>query len=127
MIGNWLFSRRHRALKAAALMFPVLICTFVCRSQVPAQGPAGHAAIDFARDIQPIFAQSCYQCHGDKVQMAGLRLDAKAMAMRGGQSGAVIIPGKSKDSLLYRRVTGGGDQARMPMGASHSRPSRSRR
>jgi len=48
--------------------------------------------------------------------MAGLRLDEKSAALAGGQSGAVIIPGKSVDSPLYRRVAGLGDQPRMPMG-----------
>ena len=45
------------------------------------------ADVDFTRDIQPIFAQSCYSCHGPKAQLGGLRLDAKSTAMAGGQSG----------------------------------------
>src|SRR5262245_57059998 len=73
-------------------------------------------AADFAQDIQPIFEKSCYSCHGAKLQMGGLRLDSKELALTGGQSGAVIQPGKSADSLLYRRVAGVGDQPRMPMG-----------
>jgi hypothetical protein len=32
-------------------------------------------APDYARDIQPIFANRCYACHGGKVQLHGLRLD----------------------------------------------------
>ena len=71
---------------------------------------------DFARDIRPIFEQSCYACHGPKQQMASLRLDAKSAAMTGGQTGRAIVPGKAADSLLYRRVAGLGDQPRMPMG-----------
>jgi hypothetical protein len=50
------------------------------------------------------------------MQMAGLRLSEKSAALAGGQSGAAIIPGKSADSPLYRRVAGLGDQPRMPMG-----------
>ena len=108
----WALSRCHRALEAGALITSL----FVCSPQVHAQDAASPAAVDFTRDVQPIFAQSCYQCHGAKVQMGGLRLDAKASALHGGQSGAAILPGKSQDSLLYRRITGSGDQARMPMG-----------
>ncbi len=74
-------------------------------------------AIDFARDIQPIFKKSCYSCHGQKQQMGGLRLDSKALAFNGGLSGKAIVPGKASDSHLYRRVLGIGDQARMPMGS----------
>src|SRR6185295_3465170 len=74
------------------------------------------AKVDFTRDVQPIFAKSCYGCHGAKMQMGGLRLDSKKLALSGGQSGKSIQPSKSAESILYQRVAGIGDQARMPMG-----------
>ncbi|MEP6536071.1 MAG: PSD1 and planctomycete cytochrome C domain-containing protein [Bryobacteraceae bacterium] len=74
------------------------------------------AQVDFTRDVQPIFAKSCYGCHGAKKQMGGLRLDSKAPALAGGQSGKSIQPSKASESTLYQRVAGIGDQARMPMG-----------
>src|SRR5438034_6007525 len=74
------------------------------------------SAVDFTKDIQPIFETSCYACHGSKLQMGGLRLDDKKTALAGGKSGAVIEPGKSAESTLYRRVAGIGEQPRMPMG-----------
>src|SRR5438128_8393327 len=79
-------------------------------------------AADFAKDVQPIFENSCYACHGAKLQMGGLRLDSKKPALAGGKSGAIIEPGKSADSLLYRRVAGIGDQPRMPMGGKALEP-----
>src|SRR5215813_14250838 len=78
--------------------------------------PSPSEKIDFSRDIQPIFERSCYGCHGEKQQMAGLRLDSKKLAFAGGQSGKAIVPGKATESHLYQRVAGIGDQARMPMG-----------
>ena len=74
------------------------------------------ADVDFTRDIQPIFAQSCYSCHGPKSQFGGLRLDAKSTAMSGGQRGKAIVAGKPAESLLLQRILGSGEQARMPMG-----------
>ena len=74
------------------------------------------AQVDFTRDVQPIFAKSCYGCHGAKKQMGGLRLDSKVLAFAGGQSGKAIQPSKAAESTLYQRVAGIGDQARMPMG-----------
>jgi hypothetical protein len=71
--------------------------------------------IDFARDIQPIFQKSCAGCHGPKAQLGGLRIDAKVTAFKG-VSGATIVPGHAKDSSMWQRVAGVGDQARMPMG-----------
>lgn len=66
--------------------------------------------VDFARDIQPILNRSCEKCHGAKMQMGGLRLDAKAAVMK------ELKAGDAPASELYRRVAGLGDQARMPMG-----------
>ncbi|MFN0109717.1 MAG: DUF1553 domain-containing protein [Blastocatellia bacterium] len=74
------------------------------------------ASVDFKRDIEPIFAASCYQCHGPKKAAGQLRLDVKAAAMKGGISGANIIPGNSKASILLKRILGEGGEARMPMG-----------
>ena len=82
------------------------------------------ADVDFARDVQPILAQSCYSCHGPKAQLGGLRLDAKATAMSGGQSGKAIVAGKATDSLLLQRILGSGDQARMPMGGKPLPPAK---
>src|SRR5258708_40198567 len=48
--------------------------------------------------------------------MGQLRLDSETAAMAGGQSGKVIVPGHASDSILYKRVAGLSDQARMPMG-----------
>lgn len=72
--------------------------------------------VDFVRDVQPILAQKCTACHGEAQQLGQLRLDVKALAMKGGLSGETIVPGKPEASELYRRVAGLGDQARMPMG-----------
>lgn len=78
--------------------------------------PAQAAKVDFVKDVQPIFAKSCYGCHGPKQQMGGLRLDSKKAALAGGISGQDIHPGKAAESPLYLRVAGLGDLARMPMG-----------
>ena len=72
--------------------------------------PGRAATVDFAKDVQPIFSRACMNCHGAKVQMGNLRLDSKQAASR------TIEPGSASKSLLYSRLTGHGDQPRMPMG-----------
>src|SRR2546422_10326284 len=67
--------------------------------------PAGRQ-VDFLKDIQPILTNSCYECHGSEKQKGGLRLDQKAAALKGGDSGPVLVPGKSAASLLIHSVTG---------------------
>ena len=78
--------------------------------------------IDFKRQIEPIFARSCYQCHGTKKSMGQLRLDGKELALKGGLSGPSIIPGDNKQSLLVKRILGEGNEARMPMGGPPLKP-----
>ena len=61
--------------------------------------------VDFVRDVQPIFRQNCYGCHGPRQQNNNLRLDRRRDAMRGGTI-AVIGPGSSESSHLYLRLVG---------------------
>src|SRR5215468_3030826 len=72
--------------------------------------------IDFKRQIEPIFARNCYQCHGAKKMMGQLRLDSRELVLKGGVSGPSLIPGDSKQSLLMKRILGENNLARMPMG-----------
>ncbi|HEY6229192.1 MAG TPA: DUF1549 domain-containing protein, partial [Verrucomicrobiae bacterium] len=76
---------------------------------------AADAPIDFKRDIEPIFVKRCSECHGPDKVKGGLRLDSKAEAMKGGKSGkAAIVPGKSSESEIIRRVTTDDPDDRMP-------------
>ncbi|MDQ3685083.1 MAG: PSD1 and planctomycete cytochrome C domain-containing protein [Acidobacteriota bacterium] len=76
---------------------------------------AATKAPDFATHVEPIFKASCYSCHAGPQPKAGLRLDVKSLALKGGMSGKVIIAGNSKGSRLIHRVHGLGDEARMPL------------
>jgi len=102
----------------------LLLCLFcVAAASAPfTGGSAADQAVDFARDIRPIFEASCYKCHGPKIARGQLRLDDKKSALKGGISGAAIIPGEAGKSLLLRRILGEGGEARMPMGASPLNP-----
>ncbi len=62
--------------------------------------------VDFEKEIQPIFAAKCVSCHGAAKSKGDLRLDLKAFALRGGDSGPVIVPGKSSESKLIHLVAG---------------------
>jgi len=65
---------------------------------------ASKQKVEFARDVQPIFAAHCIKCHGPEKQKAGFRLDQKSKAMQGGDSGPVIQPKKGAESLLIQLV-----------------------
>ena len=70
--------------------------------------------VDFARDVQPLLAKHCLTCHGAVKPRGGLRLDNSAMAMAGGNTGKVIVPGQAEKSLLLRAVAGLEPDLRMP-------------
>ncbi|MDW8197227.1 MAG: DUF1549 domain-containing protein [Gemmataceae bacterium] len=78
--------------------------------------PAAEGVIDFDRDIKPIFAAHCVQCHGPTKQKGGLRLDTSTHAQEGGNSGPVIVAGKSRESPLIHAVMGQEPYSRMPPG-----------
>src|SRR5205085_8898 len=69
----------------------------------------GPPTIDFATQIQPILKAACYDCHGPERQKGKLRLDSRELALHGGGSGPAIVPGKSGESYLIKRVLGEGD------------------
>ena len=69
--------------------------------------PAASLQVDFTTHIQPILKMRCYTCHGEQLQLRKLRLDRRADAIRGGESGIpAIVPGDSANSLLIRYVAG---------------------
>ncbi|NOT63022.1 MAG: DUF1549 domain-containing protein [Acidobacteria bacterium] len=101
-----------RILCAAFLLAAVIayaVPRYVSAWQVPAM-------VDFARDIQPIFAANCYGCHGAQKAAAQLRLDVKSLAMQGGLGGIVIKPHDSRASRLIHRVLGMNGEQSMPLG-----------
>src|SRR5687767_13120895 len=78
--------------------------------------PAAEGKIDFDTDIKPILAAHCVKCHGPTRQKGGLRLDTGTHAKEGGNSGAVILAGKSADSTLIHAVAGIEPASPMPPG-----------
>ena len=59
----------------------------------------------YALQIRPILDANCYSCHSQTKVKGGLRLDSYARLMRGGRSGAVIVPGRPDQSSLFKRIT----------------------
>ena len=68
----------------------------------------------FEQKIRPLLRERCFECHGASKQKAELRLDAKSLALKGGDNGAVVVAGKSGESLLWKRVSSTSDDERMP-------------
>jgi hypothetical protein len=71
-------------------------------------------AVDYLRDVKPIFKQRCYACHGALKQQAKLRLDTGASIRKGGRHGPAVKPGDPAGSLLLERVCDSDEASRMP-------------
>lgn len=82
--------------------------TILCSIAFAASGlSAAEKPIDFVRDIQPIFAAHCVQCHGPEKQKGGLRLDVKGDAFKKHDAGRLpVVRGKANTSLLIELVRG---------------------
>ena len=72
---------------------------------------SAQAAVDYSRDIAPVFRKHCIGCHGAAQQMNGLRLDRAGDALRGGYSGQAIRPKDADGSRLYQLITTGSKNA----------------
>ena len=65
-------------------------------------------AVDFVREVRPIFEKHCYECHGAEKQKNDFRLDIKSVALKH------IKPGQSTESTLFRFVSGLDKDTPMP-------------
>src|SRR4051794_17539733 len=60
----------------------------------------------FESRIRPLLADNCYKCHSqlsEKVK-GGLLLDTREGTLKGGETGAAIVPGDPEKSLLIKAV-----------------------
>jgi hypothetical protein len=88
---------------------PVWLAPAVVSSAQPA------APVDFATQIEPILAAQCYECHGEKKGRGKLRLHIRDLALKGGATGPLLVPGDSAKSYLLQRLLGEGGEDRMPL------------
>src|SRR5213594_3673049 len=56
--------------------------------------------------VEAIFTERCLDCHESKEPEANLVLETFETLMKGGESGPVIVPGKSSESLLVKMLEG---------------------
>ena len=96
-------------LKKLSLTFAVWLAAIV--TWADDEEPVG-----FSREIRSILATNCFACHGrdDETREAELRLDRREDAIALHDGVAAIVPGDSRTSELYRRVTTDDPELRMP-------------
>lgn len=73
-----------------------------------------NADLLFENSIRPVLVETCFRCHGDNKDSSGLRVDSREALIRGGESGAAIVPGKPEESLLVKAIKRHADVSPMP-------------
>ncbi len=59
----------------------------------------------FRTQIKPLLEANCVRCHNSQVKRSGFDLSTREALLRGGDTGAVIVPGDAKSSVLYKRIS----------------------
>jgi mono/diheme cytochrome c family protein len=70
---------------------------------VAAQDAANKPAF-YTEKVRPLLQTNCGKCHFDVNHKGGLSLQTKATTMKGGRSGAAIVPGDPENSLLVKLI-----------------------
>lgn len=104
-------SKRERDRRSAnlATMFVVSAGLFLCLVVGRAVADDSIGLDFFERKIRPVLTEHCLACHSGAAAeqgklKGGLRLDQREAALRGGDSGQVIVPGKPEESLLIAAI-----------------------
>src|SRR5437773_386256 len=101
------------------MLRPLKISSFVLASVAAASA----AGVDFQRDIQPLFAEHCYECHGPDAQKGGLSMTTREGAMKVLESGvAAFVPGHPEKSEALARLTTSDEDDVMPPKKKTKRP-----
>src|SRR5262249_33386773 len=109
---NWIF---------LLLCSPALALNITPQQIAQLPPPANHK-VDFSNEIKPILEASCVKCHGRGKDKGGLRIDTRETFLKGGDSGPVVVLGKSADSLLIALVQGFDPDSVMPKKGSRLTP-----
>ncbi len=102
-MSRWL---RKRSLLAA------VAGVLACARAVAAAEVAGLEF--FEKRVRPVLVERCYECHGEKKQKGGLRLDSAGAVLKGGDSGPALVPGKPEESRLVKGISWSDPDFQMP-------------
>ncbi len=95
---------------------PLAFCRFAVAAALcwlpathPAAGPqlSANQVEFFESRVRPVLAGTCLKCHGVSTHKGGLRLDSRDAVLKGGDSGAAVVPGNPDaspmiDAINYR-------------------------
>lgn len=120
-LGSWEIGlKRLRAISAATADLPrgserrhlpaLLMCGALTYAVLVPAVLAGEISPEhlefFEAKVRPLLVEHCFECHSGQAKSlkGGLRLDSRAAALKGGESGEAVVPGKPDQSHLIQAV-----------------------
>jgi hypothetical protein len=99
-----------------------IVTYLLCSSLLDHARAGENSAVDFVRDVQPIFQASCLKCHSRGKYQGGLSLESRTSLFAGGESGAAVVAGNSGASLLAVRISSDNPDLVMPQSGDRLSP-----
>lgn len=87
----------HCAWMSTALLCCAITAPSAYANDTPATAPT-------YSQVHALFTRHCMACHNTAEAEGGLILESHATLLKGGDSGAAIVPGKANDSLLIKLI-----------------------
>ena len=95
---------------AASALLLIATAGFVHADEAKKLPPASmKAGVTYETDIRPMIENTCFKCHGEEKQKAGLRVDSAEAVLKGAKNTKVVIVGDSANSELVKSVAHTGD------------------
>src|SRR3954466_10899391 len=98
---------RRRPFSRALLCMPILTMAMagMAMERGPGAGPSTRPTQPAAAsDALTLLEAHCVRCHGGESTKGGLDLRTREAALRGGDTGPALIPGKPQESLLLQTI-----------------------
>lgn len=83
--------------------------------------PPAQSKKSFKKDVAPVLQRACASCHTGKSASAGIDVSSYKALMEKRTGEQVVVPGKSKQSLLTLSMRGEDGVSKMPPGKGHMR------
>jgi WD40 repeat protein len=101
--GRLVFWRRGIVLLIVSMLgTPAWTAESPAKSGLPVAEVKRESAVDFEREILPIFRNNCLACHNTTKAKAGLNLETPKLILKGGDNGPGLQPGRGADSLIFK-------------------------
>ncbi|MBV8882070.1 MAG: hypothetical protein JO332_19090, partial [Planctomycetaceae bacterium] len=91
---------RIRWFAATAMAMALALGAGAQDSKIAVEVPKRDKPVDFRTDLLPFLKTNCIACHHSKDPEGQLILESPKTILKGGDSGAAVVPGKSGESLL---------------------------